>query len=92
MHIDIEARAEPLDERHGACVKLAGLSAFLRGALVVACELLGVDACERAKNIGLDRGQQGQLEGKRQHELPNRPARQALIDEIFTTRVEYKDY
>jgi hypothetical protein len=43
MHMDVEARAEPLDEGDGARVKLACLSALLRADLVVTRELLGDD-------------------------------------------------
>jgi hypothetical protein len=49
MHVEIQARAKALDKRDGARVKLAGLAAFLGGLLVMTRELLGMDACERAK-------------------------------------------
>src|SRR6188472_1682176 len=77
MNMDIQTRAEPLHKGDGARVKLAGLAAPLRRTLVVARELLGVDARERAKHLRLGRGQQRQLEREGQDELPNRHRRQA---------------
>jgi hypothetical protein len=64
MHMQIEARAEPLHERHGARMKLARLAALLRRGLVMARELLGVDARERAEHLGLRRGQKRAMQGR----------------------------
>jgi hypothetical protein len=86
MHMEVEARAEPLHERDGARVKLAGQTALLRGALVVARELVGVDARERPKHVRLGRGQQRQLEGERQDELPNGHRGQHAVHQVRRLR------
>jgi hypothetical protein len=44
-------------------------------------ELLGVDARERAKRLGLRRREPRQLEGEGQHELPKRHGGQDAVDE-----------
>jgi hypothetical protein len=51
MDVQIQARAKPLYERDGPRVKLAYLAALLRRLLVVARELLGMDARQRAEHL-----------------------------------------
>jgi len=53
MDVEIQARAKAPYEGHGACVRLAGLAALARRLLVVPRELLGVNARQRAKHLGL---------------------------------------
>ena len=86
MDVQIQARAEALDERDGARVKLAALAALLRRLLVEARELLGVDARERPKHLGLRRCEQRQLEREGQDELPNRHRWQDAVDEVRRLR------